>query len=260
MLDVLQKTNTLTKGTIQLDFSKVDFIHPFFILPIHCLRNELKSKGIKLNLVNISKDTESYLDTISFEKGYRLGSKSKNQKPFNFYHNKNYIPIVSFSTGFIGLNMSESSNKETVLSKINSLLKRQLDLRGDYNIAMRYLISEMTDNIVEHARVKKGWVFAHFYREKGGFLDLCIVDNGHSILGSYDRIKAKNPKNDIEAMELALQGVSTKGKERGYGIRTSRNMLEEGLKGNFIMISGNAMLIEGNIIQMPTSCVVLFLP
>ena len=54
-------------------------------------------------------------------------------------------------------------------------------------------------------------------------------------------------ENDLEAIQAANRGISTKNlpdaENRGYGIITSKNMLIEGLKGSFIMMSGNALHI-----------------
>ncbi|MCH8317569.1 MAG: hypothetical protein IIA88_03595 [Bacteroidetes bacterium] len=39
--------------------------------------------------------------------------------------------------------------------------------------------------------------------------------------------------------------------ERGYGIRTSRRMIVDGLKGQFILISGKAMLFNDKLTELP---------
>jgi hypothetical protein len=49
----------------------------------------------------------------------------------------------------------------------------------------------------------------------------------------------------LSAMKAANSGIYTKNlpdaENRGYGIRTSKNMLVNGLSGNFVMLSGNAL-------------------
>ena len=41
-------------------------------------------------------------------------------------------------------------------------------------------------------------------------------------------------------MQEALQGNSTKGEERGFGLRTSKDLITKGMSGEFILISGSA--------------------
>lgn len=48
---------------------------------------------------------------------------------------------------------------------------------------------------------------------------------------------------DIKALEEALKGLSTKSDERGYGLRTSLNILTEGFDAKCLIISRGAGLI-----------------
>ena len=64
---------------------------------------------------------------------------------------------------------------------------------------------------------------------------------------------------DLEAIQAANRGISTKNlpdaENRGYGIITSKKMLVDGLGGNFIMMSGNALHLYNSehikFIEMP---------
>jgi len=54
-------------------------------------------------------------------------------------------------------------------------------------------------------------------------------------------------------MKAANLGVSTKNlpdaENRGYGIITSKKMLVDGLYGNFVMLSGNALFLKSKSIN-----------
>ena len=50
--------------------------------------------------------------------------------------------------------------------------------------------------------------------------------------------------SDGEAIEEVMRGHSTKSEERGYGVRTSKNIVCEALGGEFILISGSAALVS----------------
>lgn len=55
-----------------------------------------------------------------------------------------------------------------------------------------------------------------------------------------------NPTSEIEAIQLALSGNSTKDRPeaRGFGISTTRNMLVKGLKGKLFLWSGNTTFFQ----------------
>ncbi|MHC1591073.1 MAG: hypothetical protein ACXQS8_03235, partial [Candidatus Helarchaeales archaeon] len=74
------------------------------------------------------------------------------------------------------------------------------------------------------------------------FTEICIIDNGISISGSY--INRGYDFSDIDALKRAvLEGLSTKSAERGYGLRTTLNLLTKGLEASCLIISGRACLI-----------------
>jgi len=112
-----------------------------------------------------------------------------------------------------------------------------------------YLISEITDNIVEHSGKDRGWILTQYYKNTK-YLDICIIDTGKTILGSY---KAHNFtfKDDAQALQSALEGISTKSNERGTGIRTSKTISLLGLKGDFAIYSGYALYYKDKIVNLP---------
>jgi len=54
-------------------------------------------------------------------------------------------------------------------------------------------------------------------------------------------------------MKAANSGISTKNlpdaENRGYGIITSKKMLVDGLSGNFVMLSGNALFLKSKSVD-----------
>ena len=72
-----------------------------------------------------------------------------------------------------------------------------------------------------------------------------LLDNLFHFLGSYKTLVDNEIETDLEAIQAANRGISTKNlpnaENRGYGIITSKKMLVEGLGGSFIMMSGNAL-------------------
>lgn len=197
----------------------------------------------------------SYLDAICFPEGYNFDGMTSEEmtRKLETYNTKTYIPLVLFPTA---ANIAESSLRENVLSAINSILREQLKLTGNILEAIYYLVNELTNNVADHSRSGKGILFGQFYPTKN-YMDICIVDFGKGIKQTYLDSSKAFPKTHEEALELAINGRSTKDQilSRGFGISTSRKMLTEGLKGKFLLCSGNAMFYQNSekqeIIALP---------
>lgn len=66
-------------------------------------------------------------------------------------------------------------------------------------------------------------------------------------------------EDDLEAMKAANKCISSKNlpdaENRGYGIKTTKNMLSSGLGGQYMILSGNAIGLKSQtidgIIQLP---------
>lgn len=110
-----------------------------------------------------------------------------------------------------------------------------------------YLLDEAINNIVDHSKEKRGFIFAQSYPSRN-FIDICIADTGITILGAYQEKNGKDVNTDKRAIILAANGNSTKDRpgneSRGFGIRTSKEMLVDGLKGKYLLLSGGAFVIK----------------
>jgi len=67
--------------------------------------------------------------------------------------------------------------------------------------------------------------------------EIGVLDNGSSIPGNFYS-KGVMFNLDSDAINLALNGTSTKtGEGRGRGLPTSKSLVVEGLKGDFLVMS-----------------------
>lgn len=211
---------------VVISFENIRFVHPLFILTLSAAIYHYREKGYSLYISNIDRSKcQYYLDNIRFPKGLQPDKLKTWERIMNYYRRRNYLPIINFSTA---TSKQESVIRDNVLSKLNQLVMNNLNLSSGYYDAILYLLSEITDNIVEHAVVNRGWVIAQYYPNTE-YLDICILDTGISILGSYQQNKNEKITDDLQAVQSALEGVSTKGEGRGAGIRTSKNMIINGL-------------------------------
>ncbi len=103
-------------------------------------------------------------------------------------------------------------------------------------------------------------MFAQYYPGKK-YIDICIVDCGKGILKSYQDSGIMRFSDSSSAISEAINGLSTKNlplaENRGYGIKTSRKMIVNGLGGYYSITSGDAMYIytpkNETILVLPNS-------
>lgn len=208
---------------VTFDLSGLKWINPLLILPItsHCEKEEC-------DYVLPDNEAGSYLDTVRFPIG--VDSVSEFQKL------KNYIPITVLKKD------SGLEKRERLENCFQEMVHKKVDPGEIAANAILYPIAELVTNIFEHSKKNKGWVFAQWYERKE-YLDLCVLDRGRGLAESYKQEKNLN-YSDSQAIKEAMTGHSTKDKERGYGLRTSKEMVCDGLKGSFILITGNSALIS----------------
>ncbi len=222
---------------VTIDFSDTRFISPVFALSLIVY---LTRCGKQIVFTNVS----DYLERIGLGNG---GIKPDTMRQTEFlaelekYTSKTYIPIIDFAAG------RNSDAKEVVSSIVENMIIQQLSIQSNVANGLKYMIDETLDNITEHSESDRGYIFAQAYPTKG-FLDVCIADRGVSLLGSYEKLPGNEILSDMEAIKAANRGLSSKNlpdaENRGFGIRTSKQMLIHGLGGQYLMISGSSLYLK----------------
>jgi hypothetical protein len=204
------KAKALETG--RLNLSRIKFFFPTLLLPLGIFSRE----NPQIEVIPPSKENvASYYNLI-------LDGRVED------FH-RSYLPIREIPM---------DDEKKKFLRKFAHAFE---DLCGGKN-TVRYLLWELIDNIYQHSDFSSAFVMFQKYPLKG-FTELCIIDNGISIPKSYE-LKKYRFKTDIEAFQLALKGISTKSdRERGYGFRTSLEILRKGLSSTCFIASRNAALI-----------------
>ncbi|HVY54085.1 MAG TPA: hypothetical protein VHA13_06150 [Gammaproteobacteria bacterium] len=245
LIAIVSQMASCSNEIIVLDFSKAKMLNPFFLGGLACIMSNFKRLGKRI-IINhdINNSIKSYLDTIYFPETFspEEGNEKDYLKTLERYNHKTFIPIVSFKTGTVD---AITVIRENILSAISQLLRNQLKFSERERMPLAYFLGELTDNINEHSKASKGYVFAQYY-PNSNYLDLCICDAGQGIYQSYMHNPKFSPKNETEAIQLALSGNSTKDRPeaRGFGITTTRNMLVNGLHGKLFLWSGNTTFLQ----------------
>ncbi len=234
-IEVINKINTAGESEIVcIDFEDVDFVAPLYVLPLVVYLNSCSQA---VEILNVS----GYLKNICFEKGLLPDKMRKSEflAVMERYSKMDYIPIISFPATKDG-----DDEKDAILSTVESIIVRQSGIAPNVAIGLKYVLGECVDNIIQHANSERGYIVAQSYKDKG-YIDICVADNGMTLLGSYQTLVDNEIESDLEAIQAANRGISTKNlpnaENRGYGIITSKKMLVEGLGGSFVMMSGNAL-------------------
>jgi hypothetical protein len=245
LLKVWTEIETKKKQQLLVDLSGCRFSNPFFLLGLYLLYRHCKSEGYDIEL-NIDCKNEyflAYLNLTYFRGGFKPDDQpiGEYNTVLDSYRYKTYLPLTNFPSGD---DASSTNVREKVLELMGQRLRERLQLDAQLFSAVSFIIAEAVNNIKDHSRTDRGYLFTQFY-PKRGFLDLCIADTGVSIFGSYKAVGRKDITSHEQAVQAALSGDSTKDDpSRGFGIRTSRKMLVSGLGGRYFLLSGNAFLFS----------------
>lgn len=156
---------------------------------------------------------------------------------------------------------NERSSSERIFSDIDNVLS----LCPNYSSLRQpisYLIDELICNVQQHSSASKVAVYAK-YNEEDKCVDICVADNGITILGSYiqaNKFVSETLGTDAGAMVLAKEGFSSKNlpnaENRGYGISSNARWIVDGLNGAFSILSGTALYYSengvSNILSLPS--------
>lgn len=198
---------------------------------------------------------KSFFKDIHFEDFVDVGDISLFKNILERYSIKTYIPICRF--------IPTTPNIDTFQSVIEHILEQQTSIPRQIYNALSYIFGELISNITEHSNCQYGYIFTQFH-PIDKMLDICIMDDGRTIYGSY---VARNKyldtiDSEATALQMATMGYSTKNlpqaENRGYGISSSIKMIIEGLKGIMVILSGGALIYcesdKEQIINIPDTC------
>ncbi len=241
LFNILSSINNIDKSEkLLIDLSEATFLYPLQILPLSIIINKLIDNNISV-YIRYPKN-QTYLNTIGFYKGFDIKYHQDWKNELEYFRKKDFIPIIKIPAS---QKPNDQYLREQLLTVTDNILFSQLNLDTKFKSPLNYLISEAIDNICDHAQVENAWLMLQNYQNKD-FFDLCIIDNGISILGSYKINNFKEIKTDETALQQAIIGKSTKKQaiSRGFGISTSREMLVKGLHGEYFLFSGAAFYIQ----------------
>ena len=138
------------------------------------------------------------------------------------------------------------SDSEDVAHAVNDILEHLVDRHrlGERTLhAVNCLLSDATQNVLQHADSGGGAIAVKMYRDRG-VLELAVADRGIGIRRSLTKNKAFEAlSDDADALRKALAPscTSTPGKGRGMGLYQSK-LIFAGNGGTLTVRSGSAQL------------------
>ena len=218
IVDLIDKE---TDNILSLDMTGIDWLTPFSAL---ILSSKIVQCNNRFKRVSILEPKKSKVGSYMANIGFPMGKKGRGYS---------YSPINHFTKD---ANKAANDAFEIVDTQFPDVLK---------NSAIKYIISEFCDNVEQHSNFTHASIMTQYYRTKN-FIDIGIIDNGISIPGAFEKNKIKF-NEDVEAIDMAIHGRSTK-KEggRGKGLISTRAIVEQGLKGEFYVVSRGGMVATGH--------------
>ncbi|MBI5414354.1 ATP-binding protein [Candidatus Peregrinibacteria bacterium] len=169
----------------------------------------------------------------------------KRMKLFDFLRIQSGMKITEHdpSGRFIPLTQIRNSSELTeFITEVTPLLH----LDPEQSEPLRYIMSELIRNVLEHAESEYGAIVSAQYYKESNIVRIGIADTGIGIWKSIRR--SHNPKNDLEAIRLALiPGITgTTSKEGGTDWNAGAGLffiksIASVNNDFFVIYSGNAM-------------------
>jgi anti-sigma regulatory factor (Ser/Thr protein kinase) len=208
--------------TGKLDLTNITFFHPTTLLPLFILMQKLDDTSI---ILPRNPDISNY---IEIAKGQQTVQGQKT-----------YVPLTRLTR--------DPQEKEIVLARILELGK-DVEVVAKNPDAFSLIVYELVENIYEHSGFKVAYVLDQKY-PRISKLEICFVDDGITIPGSFEKIGLRYEKQEHhKAIHDALNGLSSKKEEgRGTGLTNVSRIVKEGFKGEMFLVSGfGAVYLAGS--------------
>ena len=206
------RDNALNSNTI--DLSQYHWFYPSCLLP---LANFLKDNIHSMDYIPPTHFVANYIDTIM---------------NCSYLSDSTYMPILNLP--------KKQSELSDLTQKLEEFHNKGIDYGG--RNAFNYLITELMNNIYDHSKFNNASVMAQRYENKH-FFEISIYDDGMSIPTCFEEHNFSF-SHDSHAIADALNGMSTKGDGRGYGLGTTANLYVNGIGAELMIVSRNGALYK----------------
>lgn len=224
LVEMLKNVNeiniALTKGITNISISEIEWVYPISILPLVVYAN---NAGMQISYTGNNTEVSKYLESICFPNGIT------DLRDIN----DDFLPITKLMCG--KENPLLNQYEDRVLNNVSEIYRKSF-ING-----LKFLTSELQNNVEEHASIENYWIFAQYWSTTRT-CEICIADTGIGYKKSYLGTEYE-VENDFDAIKNALKGLSSKPvKERGCGLSGIMRMFIKGYNGELVIMSGDGLL------------------
>lgn len=207
-----------------------EHIFPDACVPIAALIQEYK-KIYKVK-IDIEVKNNPYLDSICFENPLNLNVKEIQ----NTIDPLNIIFVYESNNGECP--QAAAINQAYIDKLSKTALCKEGVLKG-----LNWCIYEIMDNVLIHSKCTRGYIMAQYHKKQNRIV-ICIYDLG---IGIQDSLSAGGiySKNEIEAIELAIQEGIGDGQGQGNGLYGLSQIVKEN-GGRLAISTGSSTLMFKN--------------
>jgi anti-sigma regulatory factor (Ser/Thr protein kinase) len=217
------------KHTLEVTFNeKWLFVHPVVLSMVAALGLTVDSKYV-----------------ITGEIKARSGHYLPRMKLFDFLGVDSGISISEHESAGRFIPLTQIKNSDELTEFLKDMIPL-LHLEPKHVDPIRYIVSELARNVLEHARTKDGAILSAQYHKKSNTIRVGIADTGIGIKESINQ--SWGARTDLEALKLALTpGVTgTTKREGGTEFNAGAGLffiksIAHVNRNFFVIYSGNAM-------------------
>lgn len=232
-----------TRRNLVIDFSQVAFIEPYSLVALLLIsRKYLRDTGSKLVFKNLSIAVLQYLARMDFFKNGIVeldGTLRKVDELKRSAFSKRVIEIIEIP------NKERDSVK--VINSVIALFRKRANCILQYWVGSNTVdyfvtvISELCQNVFEHAFDSGFCALQTYNYGKGHVLRLVIADSGIGIKESFVGRNIPPYETEADLLALALMTPISSKRNFGYGLCQVNSVMEK-MKGQIYLRSGTASI------------------
>lgn len=218
--------------------------------------NKEKIKDVVLDFTNLRQQSYSPVHVSIagiinyYSEKYNFNFQYKGHEELYIFHTKTRKPLTVMQNKKLFIEniydkviMFENSEDVAFISEqIINQLKYTISCEDGVLSGLSWCMNELMDNVFNHSDTSHGYIMAQIHKRKKK-VSISIYDTGQGILNSIKKSGEYNPKNSLEAIELAIgKGVSgNRSVGQGNGMWGLKQIVENN-QGYLSILCGNTKL------------------
>jgi len=239
--EIISQQNEILEHGKGLDLSRVSFVEPFSMVNMLLLgRYFLRSRGEKLDLVNIPLSIHQYLSRMDFFKHGVFNVPEPLHERFLLRRSQASMRLMEI----VEIPNKERESVRVITSVIEEFRKRgsqilRFWMHGELVDYFVTVISELCQNVFEHSLDSGYFAVQTYATGRENICRLVIGDSGVGIRQSFENKKPIDFDTTASLIEMALTTPISSKRDFGFGLCQVNTIIER-LKGTVYIRSGDA--------------------